>query len=100
MYRKRLGSRPMTISLLALMALTTGCGFIVSHGPPEGHEQLDYFTCTESNTGPILDVIFASLNVISALAVAADPNSNFYIDSDQAIVSGLLVGCFGARRLV
>ena len=91
MYRKRCGLRPMTISLLALMPLTTGCGFILSHGPPEGHEQLDYFSCTESNTGPIIDVILGSLNVAFAIVVAGDPDG-FYGDADQAIVSGLLWG--------
>ena len=48
MYMKRFGSRLMTISLLALLPMATGCGFVFSHAPPEGHEQLDYFTCTEN----------------------------------------------------
>ena len=48
MYMKRFGSRLTTISLLALLPMATGCGFVFSHAPPEGHEQMDFFTCTES----------------------------------------------------
>lgn len=74
MHRKRFGLRAMTISLLALLPLTTGCGFLFSHAPPEDHEQLDYFTCTENNAGPIIDVIWGSLSVLAGLAAAADPD--------------------------
>ena len=74
MYRKRFGWRPMTISLLALMPMTTGCGFLFSHAPPEGHEQLDYFTCTDNNAGPIIDVIWGSLMAINAIVAAAEPD--------------------------
>lgn len=90
MHRKRFGSRPMTISLLALLPMATGCGFLFSHAPPEGHEQLDYFTCTESNAGPIIDVIWASLNVIGALAATADPDA--YVNSGEIVTIGLSWG--------
>ncbi len=92
MYRKRFGSRPMTISLLALMPFTAGCGFLFSHAPPEDHEQLDYFTCTESNAGPIIDVIWGSLNVLAGLAAAADPE--FY--GEGAAVAYLSWGVLSA----
>ena len=75
MYMKRLGSRLTTISLLALLPMATGCGFVFSHAPPEGHEQMDFFTCTESNAGPIIDVIWASLNALGGLAAAGDPDA-------------------------
>lgn len=90
MYRKRFGSRPMTISLLALIPLTTGCGFIFSHAPPEDHEQLDYFTCTDNNAGPIIDVIWGGLLVINALWAAAEPSA--FENSDGAIMVGLSWG--------
>ena len=92
MYRKRFGSRPMTISLLALMPFTAGCGFLFSHAPPEDHEQLDYFTCTESNAGPIIDVIWGSLNVLAGLAAASDPE--FY--GEGAAVAYLSWGVLSA----
>ncbi len=83
------------IPLVAVLALplsagTVGCGFIFTHGPPEGYEQMDYFTCTESNTGPILDVIWGGLNVIGAIVVLSDPDE--YEESNQIIASGLTWG--------
>ena len=83
------------LSLVAVLALplsagTVGCGFIFTHGPPEGYEQMDYFTCTESNTGPIVDVIWGGLNVIGAIVVLSDPDE--YEERDQLIASGLAWG--------
>ena len=80
---KRFGSRLMTVSLLTLLPMATSCGFLFSHAPPEGHEQMDFFSCTESNAGPIIDVIWASLNVLGALAAASDPDA--YAEGTTAI---------------
>lgn len=44
-------------SLLLLSVPASGCGFILAHGPPEGHGRMDDFSCTESNVGPIIDII-------------------------------------------
>jgi hypothetical protein len=39
--------------LLGLLSLPlTGCGFLFSKGPPTGHEQMESFSCVESNAGP------------------------------------------------
>jgi hypothetical protein len=75
---------------MLLLGSVTGCGFILTQGPPEGHAQMDYFSCTESNAGPIIDIVWGGLNVLGALVVAADPGD--YRDSDAAIVGGLLWG--------
>ena len=83
MYMKRFGSRLMTIALLALLPMATGCGFVFSHAPPDCHEQMDYFACTEGNAGPIIDVIWASLNILGALAAAGDPDA--YAEGTVAI---------------
>ena len=57
------------IAFLGLVPAATGaCGFIFSHAPPAGHEQMDYFTCTESNAAPIIDVI----DVIWAFVIQSD----------------------------
>lgn len=56
------------LGLLGLLPLLLpDCGFVFSQGPPTGHEQMESFTCTESNAGPILDIVWASLNVLGAL---------------------------------
>jgi hypothetical protein len=68
----------------------SGCGFVLVQGPPSGHEQMTSFSCTESNAGPILDVVWASLNLAGALVVAGDPES--YENSDAAVAGGLIWG--------
>ncbi len=81
------------VGLIALLPLATGaCGFVFMHGPPEQHEQLNRFNCTESNTGAILDFVWAGLNVVGAAAVAADADNTE--NSGGIIVSGIAWGAF------
>ncbi len=55
-----------------LTAVGSGCSFVFSHAPPAGHEQLNEFTCTESNAAPIVDLGFAGLSAAgTAGAIAA-----------------------------
>jgi hypothetical protein len=75
-----MGARPGThaaaiLPIITLLVTISSCGFIITKAPPQNHEQLIYFSCTESNVGPILDVVWAGLNVLGALTVAGDPNS-------------------------
>lgn len=72
-------------------ASTGGCGFILVHGPPEGHERMEYFSCTESDAGPILDLAAAGLNVLGAVLCAADPEAyeDSYYDSGACIALSL-----------
>ncbi len=76
MYRKRIAPRLTSVALLGLLPITSGaCGFIFSHGPPADHEQRSgSFSCTESNTGPIIDLIWGGLLVLSGISLAADPS--------------------------
>ncbi len=76
--------------LLLLPISICACGFIFSHGPPDGHERMDYFSCTESNAGPIIDAIWGGLNVLGALVIAGDPAA--YDNPDATIASGLVWG--------
>jgi hypothetical protein len=74
--------------LLGLLSLcVAGCGFLFSKGPPTGHEQMESFSCVESNAGPTLDIVWASLNVLGALTAASDPAS--YDNSGQIVAVGL-----------
>jgi hypothetical protein len=63
--KMRTSIRPACFLVLVLAA-NTACGFVLTRGPPEGHEQMDYFNCTESNAGPIIDVVWAGLNLVGA----------------------------------
>ena len=74
--------------------LISGCGFALSKGPPTGHEQMTAFSCTESNTGPALDLVWGGLNVLGALTAASDPNA--YENSDQIVTVGLAWGVFSS----
>lgn len=77
---------------------TTGCGFLLTHGPPDDYRERTSFSCTESNGGPIIDVIWAALNLAGAAAVASDPDS--YENSDGLIVGGLTWTAVGTASAV
>jgi hypothetical protein len=47
--------------VLVLALVVGGCSFVFVSGPPPQHEQLPYFSCTESRVAPILDLVFAIL---------------------------------------
>ena len=62
-----------------------------SKGPPVGHEQMNYFTCTETDVGPVLDIVWGGLNLLGALSVAADPEAYeevYGTDATPVIVVG------------
>jgi len=63
------------VTLPALLVFaTTGCSFAFVKGPPQGHEQMAEFTCTEDRTIPYVDAIGAGLFVVAGalLLVAAE----------------------------
>ena len=71
------------LGVLMLLPLVTGaCGLIFVKGPPQNHQQLSYFNCTEGNLGPVLDVVGSGLSVIGAIAAA----TNDTLSSKGAIV--------------
>lgn len=86
--------------LLTLLTIgTSGCGFIFVNGPPENHQKMEYFNCTESEVGPILDGIWAGLNAAGATTAAINPDE--YENSGAIITSGLIwTGVSGAASIV
>jgi hypothetical protein len=83
--------------LIATGVLTlslSGCGFLLTKGPPPGHQQLDSFSCTDDNAGPILDIVWGSLNVLGALVIASDPDA--YSDPGLSTASGIAWGVVSA----
>ncbi len=100
MNRKRFASRLTIVALLGLLPMATGaCGFIFSHAPPQGHDQMEYFTCTESKTGPILDVIVSGLSVFAAAGAATIDDPDF---DRGATIGGYIVavGLWGSAAVV
>ena len=75
----------MLVGLLSL--LLSGCGFLISKGPPTGHEQMLSFSCTESNAGPTIDIVWAALNVLGAAAAASQPDA--YDNAGQIVAVGI-----------
>jgi hypothetical protein len=51
---------------------------------------MEDFSCTESNGGPIIDLIWAGLNLLAVVIVAADPDYYDYENSDWVIASSLV----------
>lgn len=85
-------SAVLVVGVLALGA--SGCGFLLSKGPPTGHELMPSISCTESDAGPILDIVWAGLNVLSAAVVASDPDAFEYPGFN--VVAGLGWGVFSS----
>jgi hypothetical protein len=79
---------------LPLLAAAAGCGFAFTHGPPANHEQLEYIPCTESDAGPILDLVWGGLNVLGALTVASSPDE--FDNPGFTVASGLAWGVFSS----
>lgn len=77
--------------LFLLLPAVSGCSFLFVNGPPSGHAQMNYFSCTESDAGPILDAIGAGLQAVGTIAIAADPDAYedyWDVSSGAAIASG------------
>ena len=90
----RASKRSMTMSIFILSVLcSTGCGFILTHAPPDDHAQLDSFSCTESNGGPIVDFVWAGLNLLGALTIAANPDD--YPNEGETVAIGLSWAALG-----
>ncbi len=57
------------IFVVAFLSLSVGgCSWIFVNGPPPGHEERDFFTCTENRAVPIIDAVFSGLSLLSVLA--------------------------------
>lgn len=93
--------RAVTVVLTVLVVPLSvgGCGFIFVNGPPENHQEMNYFNCTESEVGPILDGVWAGLNAAGAVTAAINPDD--YENSGAIITSGLIwTGVSGAASIV
>jgi hypothetical protein len=62
-----------------LIASLSGCSFAFVNGPPPHHEQIPAFDCTESRVAPVLDTVFAALQVLN-FALAAGSTDQQWSD--------------------
>lgn len=80
-------------ALVTLLSFgTSACGFLFTHAPPDGYQQMAYFDCTTDNAGPILDFVWAGLNVAGAINAGSNPDQ--YTNSGQIVAVGLAWGVF------
>jgi hypothetical protein len=61
--------------MLLLPLASSGCSLIFAHGPPKNHEAMEYFDCTQSKAAPVLDVVFGSLSLLTAVGTLIDSSN-------------------------
>ena len=88
--------RPLRKHLaVLLLALTvSGCSFALVQGPPEGHESMAYFTCTDSREWPTADLLYAGVTGLMGITVILTGTSDaFEWDPEDGlgviVISGL-----------
>jgi hypothetical protein len=57
---------------------------------------MESFTCTESNAGPILDILWGGLNLLAAIQISSEPTAYGYDSGGQVIAIGLGWGVFSS----
>jgi hypothetical protein len=90
-------------SLGCVLAMTQGCGLVLTHGPPVGHEQMNYFNCTESRTGPILDLALAGFSLVGAVSAATDSQSDPYlgdVSTGFAVIGALEFALYATSSII
>ena len=84
--------RPLRkILAVLLLALTvSGCSFALVQGPPEGHESMAYFACTDSREWPTADLLYAgATGLLGITVILAGRNDNSAWDPEDGL--GLIV---------
>jgi hypothetical protein len=59
----------------ALLTVSGGCSFAFVDGPPANHRKLPFFSCTSSNTLPIVDLVVGGALAASSAGMLDDSNS-------------------------
>ncbi len=86
---KPVATRLLRFALLGFLLFgTSGCGYLFTHAPPPDFREMDDFSCTESNGGPIIDLIWAGLNLIGLAVVAANPDD---YENSNAVIAGSVI---------
>lgn len=91
----------LRIALLCAIPLAfTACGRAFVQAPPPNHESMASFTCTNSNTLPMLDAIWGGMNLAAAASAISKSEYDFArdypdIDRNTAIAGSLAFGVLG-----
>jgi hypothetical protein len=85
------------VFLTSTLLLLGACGLAVTRGPPAGHEKMmTAFSCTESWTGPALDILAGLTTIfLVALANGLDDSGDHTVHAEnRRVVGGAMVGVF------
>jgi hypothetical protein len=90
------------VLVLALALSVGGCSFVFVSGPPPQHEQLPYFSCTESRVAPILDLVFGILQGANFLFAAGSSDERWAenFDGDPPIQRTTAIPIYAAVALL
>lgn len=72
------GRLAIVIFLGTLLLGWSGCGVLLTQGPPNGHEGMDHFECTESVVASVIDLALTGLYVIGPLT-SSNPDYDFLV---------------------
>jgi hypothetical protein len=80
----------IVLSVVSLYGLGAGqgCSFLLVQPPAEHAERADGITCTTNRAAPVIDTIFMTTNLASAVYVAGQDNVK---NQGEAMVLGLTV---------
>jgi hypothetical protein len=92
--------RPMQLRRLSvlLLALSSGCSFAFSNGPPAEHAQMPYFDCTSTYGLPVADGVLGIGGVLSAVQtfkLSEDEYARRNSGGKRNVAGGLNLGIAG-----
>jgi hypothetical protein len=87
--------------VLCVVLLLPGCSLMFSHGPPGGHETLEYFDCNSNMAAPATDAVFGGTYALGALILAAASRDDHVGDGsgEGAAIAGALSAPFLASMV-
>jgi hypothetical protein len=91
--------RRTLLGTLAIGALATafgGCSFAFVNGPPANHRTSAFFTCTSSNSVPILDTLAATIGLIDAASLATDSATDSSTTTGSKTGNAIVLGAGAA----
>jgi hypothetical protein len=97
----RAGTMALALCVSAAATTISGCSLLFVDAPPENAKKLKMFTCTQSNTLPVVDGVIAGLSAIDIATALVDGTSTY--DANGNLVKkpdyGLAIGAGAVAAL-
>lgn len=81
------GVTALTLGVLAMTPVGSGCSFLFVDGPPAQADRMPFFTCSTSAGWPVVDVVLAGLEGLGTIINASQPDS-YYTDMNNGLSKG------------